>query len=180
MGQVRVLKSHLEGKWGMPIRAASAVIPWMMEYSAYLLNRFEVGHDGKTAYERCTGKKAKSPGVAFGEGVLWRRKPIGGALGKLSIMWEDGVFLGVKGRIGEIIVADGKGVWKTRTVQRKPEEQRWRPENAQLVVGVPWRVREEDEKQDGEALEVIKVPGDIRERRELKGNPTWCPDAQRS
>ena len=50
-----------------------------MEYASHLLNRYEVGHDGKTAYERCKGKPAKNMGVEFGEGVLWRRKPVGGA-----------------------------------------------------------------------------------------------------
>ena len=44
--------------------------------------------------------------MAFGEGVLWRRKPVGGALGKLSVMWDDGMFLGVKGKTGEYIIGD--------------------------------------------------------------------------
>ena len=111
-GQVRVLKSALEARWGVKIPAASAIIPWLMEYAAHLLNRFEVGHDGKTSFERCTGKKARSAGIEFGEGVLWRRKPVGGALGKLTSMWGEGVFLGVKGKTGEFIVGDSEGVWR--------------------------------------------------------------------
>ena len=39
-------------------------------------------------------------------------------------MWEDGIFLGVKGTTGEIIVGDKKGVWRTRTVRRKTVEER--------------------------------------------------------
>ena len=156
-GQVRVLKSALEERWKVKVPAASAVIPWLMEYAAYLLNRFEVGHDGRTAYERCKGKTAKCAGIEFGEGVLWRRKPVGGALGKLSVMWEDGVFLGVKGRTGEYVIGDAKGVWKTRTIQRKPMEERWSAENAEKVKWVPWKVNEADEKEDGEMLEVIRM-----------------------
>ena len=34
-------------------------------------------------------------------------------------MWEDGIFLGVKGTTGEIIVGDKKGVRRTRTVRMK-------------------------------------------------------------
>ena len=113
--------------------AASAVIPWLMEYAAHLLNRFEVGHDSKTAYERCKGKRARCAGIEFGEAVLWRRKPVGGALGKLSVMWGDGVFLGVKGKTGEFIIGDSAGVWKTRTVQRKPIGERWNAGSAEMV-----------------------------------------------
>ena len=156
--QVRVLKSDLETRWGVAIPAASAAIPWMMEWAAFLLNRYEVGHDGKTAYERCKGKPARTPGIAFGEAVLWRRKLVGGALGKLTSLWEEGVFLGIKGRTGELVVGDARGVWKTRTVQRRPYEERWRAASAAMIVGVPWRTSAEDEKQDGEQLEIIQVP----------------------
>jgi len=170
-GQVRVLKDALEARWKVKIKAADAVIPWLMEWSAYLLNRFEVGHDGKTAYERCAGKKAKSLGLEFGEAVLWRKKPVGGALGKLSVMWSDGVFLGIKGRTGECIIGDANGVWKTRTVQRKPETERWRSGNSQLVKFVPWKVSNDDEKADGETYDVIRpadgfAPGDVFARPE--------------
>ena len=96
-------------------------------------DRFEVGHDRKTAYERCKGKKANNMGIEFGEGVLWRRKPVGGAMAKLTVLWEEGVFLGVKGRTGEFIVGDSKGVWKTRTIQRTPTTSRWAQSNAELV-----------------------------------------------
>ncbi len=51
----------------------------------------------ENAYERSMGKVAKLKGVEFGEGVLWERRREGGPLGKLTCMWEDGVFLGVKG-----------------------------------------------------------------------------------
>ena len=37
------------------------------------------------------------------------------------------MFLGVVGKSGEWIVGDAKGVWKTRTVHRKPHGERWDP-----------------------------------------------------
>jgi hypothetical protein len=42
-----------------------------MEWAALVLNRYEVGKDGKTPYERCKGKKATTMGLEFGEAVLW-------------------------------------------------------------------------------------------------------------
>ena len=65
---------------GRKIPTGHAIMPWIIEYAAFLINRFEVGRDGKTAYERCKRKTAKTLGIEFGEAVLWRRRPVGGAL----------------------------------------------------------------------------------------------------
>ena len=132
----------------------------------------EVSHDGKTAYERCKGKSAKVLGIEFGEAVMWKRKPSGGGLGKLQSMWDDGVFLGIKGTTGEFIVGDGLGIRRTRTVQRRPAEQRWDADNLKLVAGVPWRHSDEDPKMDGEAMQMRPLTEqekkDIEERREWR------------
>ena len=142
------------------------------------LNRGEVGHDGKTAYERLKGKPSNIPGVEFGETVMWKRRPVGGPLGKLSIMWEEGVYLGIKGTTSEIIIGAGKGIYKTRSIKRKPEEEKWNVLNIRGgVFGLPWektesnlrdnleqvRVREftEEEKrilEEKKATEVPKAP----------------------
>ena len=122
----------------------------MVEYATHILNRFEVSQDGKTAYERCKGKAAKVSGLEFGEAVLWKRKRVGGALGKLTSLWGDGVFLGAKGKSGEFIVGDAKGSWRTRTIQRKPVVERWSITSADMVVSVPWNQNPADNsKADG-------------------------------
>ena len=69
-------------------------------------------------------------------------------------MWDDGVYLGVRGKSGELIVGNRNGVWKTRTIRRKPSEDRWTQRAAELVVGVPWRTSDDDPKIDGERREV--------------------------
>ena len=80
----------LEDWWKVKILVDHPILCYLIEYAAYLLNRFEVGRRGKASYERCRGKKAKTLGIEFGEAIHWKRKPIGGALDKLSAMWEDG------------------------------------------------------------------------------------------
>ena len=77
----------------MRIPARHPVMPWLVEWAAVVLNRYEVGKDGRTAYERRKGTPAKTFGLEFGEAVLWKRKPTGGHLGKLMCLWEDGAFL---------------------------------------------------------------------------------------
>ena len=101
------------------------------------MNRAEVGHDGRTPYERLKGKKARLPGMEFGEAVMWKRRPLGGPLGKLSCFWSDGIYLEVKGSTGEYIVWDGAVVWKTQMVSWKMESERWNNDTIKLVV--PWK-----------------------------------------
>jgi len=91
-GQIRVLKDALEDRWKREIAAVECIVPWIVEWSAHVLNRFEVGKDGRTPFERCKGKRAKHLGIEFGEAVLWRKKPPGGALGKLSVAWSNVFF----------------------------------------------------------------------------------------
>ena len=91
-GQIRVRKDGHESRWKRERAAVECITPWLIERAALVLNMFEVGKDGRTAYERCKGKKAKHLGIKFGEAVLWRRKPSGGALEKLSVAWSNGVF----------------------------------------------------------------------------------------
>ena len=83
-------------------------------------------------------KKARCAGVEFGEGAPWRRKPVGGGLGKLVMMWEVGVFLGVTGRTGECVAGGEEGVWETRAIQRKPTWKTWKVENVGLAKWALW------------------------------------------
>ena len=144
-GQMRVMRSALESRRGVVLEVNHAVWPWLVEYASYLLNRHEVGKDGYTAYERCKGKRAQVRGVEFGEAVMWKRRPRGTGQGKLSCLWEDVVFLGVKSNHKKFIIGDGKQVRRTPTIQRKTEKMRWDKNNISMVAGVPWKNEEEEE-----------------------------------
>jgi len=92
-------------------------------------------------------------------------------------MWEEGVFLGVKGSTGEIIVGNEKGVWVTRTVRRKPEEERWDRTNIEKIVGVPWKNNEQDANADGDGMrgEVKIMDKEYRERMEAEEEHVAMP-----
>ena len=72
-GQIRVLKDALETRLSTKIPAQHNIIAWMVEFAAVLVNRYEVGHDGKTSYERLRGKSSKLLGLEFGELLNFRR-----------------------------------------------------------------------------------------------------------
>ena len=105
-GMVRTMRSAAEDRWGGKMALEHPIWAWLVEYAAFLWTRYSVAKDGKTAYERLKGKRAKAHGIEFGEGVLWKRRRAGGPLGKLACMWEDGVYLGVR-------AAQGRSWWET-------------------------------------------------------------------
>ena len=69
-GAIRTMRSALEERIAGKLDVDDSIWPWITEYASYLLNRLEVGKDGKTAYERSKGKSAKVTGIEFGEAVL--------------------------------------------------------------------------------------------------------------
>ena len=91
--QVRGLKLALKKRLGFEMPRRHSASPWLVEYdAAFLLNWYEVGHDGKAAHEPLKGKRAKILRIEFGEGVHRGMKLAEGALGKLDSLWNDGVF----------------------------------------------------------------------------------------
>ena len=60
--------------------------------------------------------------------------------------------LGIKATTGEVTVGNRTGVSLTRTVRRKTDQERWERSNMEMIVEVPWRKKEDDEKMDGERL----------------------------
>ena len=72
--QNNTLKSQLDERYGARIDTRHPILPWLCDYSMHVLNRMEVSKDGKTAYERCKGKRAKVLGLEFGEKVLWKHR----------------------------------------------------------------------------------------------------------
>ena len=83
-GQLRTISDALQHRLHIDIPSDHAVIAWMVEYSSVLLNKYEVGRNGKTAYERLRGRKSKMLGVEFGELVHFRRTPLGDRKDKLD------------------------------------------------------------------------------------------------
>ena len=71
-GLIRTLKCACEDRWGVRLQPGDKAVIFMAEYAGYLLNKLDVGKDGKTAWERSRGKRGTVMAVEFGEKVLWR------------------------------------------------------------------------------------------------------------
>ena len=56
-GQLRVIKLALEKRYKVELPVQHPLLAWAVEYAGVMLNRCEVGHDGRTAYERLKAKR---------------------------------------------------------------------------------------------------------------------------
>ena len=75
-----------------------------------MVNRKNVGTDGKVAYERIKGKKPTMMGIEFGEKVLYKIK-LGQRLEKINSRWDFGIFVGVRRKSNEMWIATRDGTY---------------------------------------------------------------------
>ena len=119
------MKSALGDHLGTDIRAPSNILPWLIEYASVLINRYEMGANGKTGFERVRGKPSKMLGVEFGEKPNFRRVPLPGRLGRLDSLCHQGLLVGYKFTSGNILLSTTR-VLSERVRGRLPVEERWR------------------------------------------------------
>ena len=87
--QARTIKLAFESHTKAKVPSDHNIVPWIIEYAGVLLNRYSVGEDGKTGYERLNGKVASMPGLEVGERVQWRGNVLAnGRKHKLDSGWS--------------------------------------------------------------------------------------------
>ena len=161
-GQVRAILLALEDKLGAKVAAEEPIVTYIPDHAMYLINRLEVGKDGKTAYERVKGKVASVLGLEFGEKVLFMKAAKGKLMAKLRSKWDYGIFVGVRPRSNEIWVATAEKTWKVRSVRRLPEDVRWSWDTVRWVRRTMWNRFQGDEKADGDIPEgkAVEIQGE--------------------
>ena len=155
--QVRVMRDALGSRIGATIPEDHPILHWVVEYASVLLNRFEVGHDGKTAYERLRGKKSSMNGIEFGELVHYRRTNWNSRKGKLDIPWYMGTYVGYRTNSGEMIIADEDGIHRTRSMKKLPREQRWQETILNQIKDTPMTMKNCKTKEDQEEKETQRT-----------------------
>jgi hypothetical protein len=112
----RALRSTIEEKLGWRIPIGHPIVSWLIRHCSWLLNRYSVGHDGKTPYERAKGRAYKGELCELFEVVLWR--DIDKAEHKFEARFNVGVWLGKATRSGDHLIFDNE-VHRCRAVQRR-------------------------------------------------------------
>ena len=112
-GQLRVLKHHFEDDVQKYVPPDSVLLTWLIPWVNESINKFKVGEDGKTCYERITGHRCKHPVYGFGESVIWQIPP--DDRDTLNGEFRDGIFLGVIWRTTELLIGTPEGIFKCNT-----------------------------------------------------------------
>ena len=69
--QVRTLKMSTEARLKGRLPSNHAVMAWLVEHAAYMLNRCKLDTDGRTAYGSLHGKESNARLCEFAERILW-------------------------------------------------------------------------------------------------------------
>ena len=132
----RTIKAALEIKLKQRLPSAHPVTAWIVEHAAWLLNKFHLGADARTAYGRLHGREGRERICEFGEVVMWYVPKKMRA--KLDQRWRYGVFLGralssdqnfIGLRSGEVICA--------RAMVRVVPNVRWSAERISMIKVLP-------------------------------------------
>ena len=59
--QARTVKAALEHRMGTRIPPDARILCWLVEFAAHLMNRCDIGSDGKTPLQRLLGQKDNTP-----------------------------------------------------------------------------------------------------------------------
>ena len=165
-GEIRALFLGLQERLGRKLDGRERIVAFIPEYGAYLLNRLHQGMDGKVSYERSKGKRPRVVGLEFGEKVMYgiQRKNV---KAQLETRWAYGIFVGMKPRSNEFLVATKTGIHHVRSVKRIPLEERWGEDCVSWVVRAPWHRYKGAEDADGDVPE--GVPVEERRQQEVGG-----------
>ena len=130
--QVRTLKAAFELRFKMVLTNTHPVMAWLFEHAVFLLNKFQLGTDGRTGWGRLHGKETRDRICEFGECVLWYvPKKL---RTKLDLRWRYGVFMGRSASTDQNFIGIHDGtIVGARAMVRLVSAKRW---NTQLVTNI--------------------------------------------
>ena len=189
---VRTHKLALEKKLQKRVPSTHPVMTWLVEHAADILNKFQVGVDGRTAYERSRGKKYKGEMYHFGRKVF-HMHPGKHSGGSMKSRWSTGIFLGKMHKSDEAMVyTDDHKLVKARSIKLLPESESWDADAIQSIKTARWKAQmEEGEKplEEDDSIEKDvkddmareKIPRDFhirKEHLEKFGFSAGCPSCK--
>ena len=139
-GLFRTTELCLEARVQKVIPVNHALVPWILEHAALLLNTMVRGQDGATPWARARGRPFRQQLVGIGESVLYKfpaKGPRSDPMGNMGPKWGEGIFLGYNRDSNTFVVSSDEGVVTTRTLSRKPLDQRWDADGLSAVKSAP-------------------------------------------
>ncbi|CAK0901850.1 unnamed protein product [Prorocentrum cordatum] len=135
----RTCVAVIEDKYKTKVTSQSVSLPWLVRHSAYIITRFVLKSECRSAWATIRGKEFTSRLAGVGETVDF--KLIRKDQSKLDPRWASGVFLGRRGESEEVVMGTARGKEFTRSFKRRAESERWIQEEFRTFIGVPWNPR---------------------------------------
>ena len=136
--QIKTMFASLQDRYKREIPEDHNCMAWLITHAAACINRYSIGEDGKTAYQRIRMKRFRRDVAEFGE-CIWYLRANSKDEKSLRSRWHNGIFLGIIDRSNEILVGTDKGVIKCISFIRKGSYgERWNWEQFSKFVGTPW------------------------------------------
>ena len=130
----------LERRLGRKLDGKDPVLTWIPTFSGDVMARHRKGKDGKTPYERETGRKWAKGGLEFGEKVFIKEAKE--RAGRPKRDWEPRMiavrYVGHHARTGAVIGLTSQGVRVGQVAKRLPAAERWSTEGWEDLRGLPW------------------------------------------
>ncbi|CAJ1331146.1 unnamed protein product, partial [Effrenium voratum] len=141
-GQARTMRSALEASYQCVFGPRHPAFAWLIGYAGTLWSRFQRGVDGRTGYERSTGKQWRQRLPQFGECIWYQPlKESGTRKKKFEGKFDDGVFLGIQENSLLKWIGTPEGVTRAWSVKLRPESEKWNLEEFNSFVGLPWHLK---------------------------------------
>ncbi len=139
--EVRAIKLGLESRIGKEVSMLLPVMEWIIRHAPSVINRVQLGVDGRTSYYRIHHRDFSGKFFEFGEQVLIKpKRKIAKQEKRVSMKekWLDGTWLGWDDRTGEHLVAIPSGpVVRVRSVRPVAEGSRWSAEAVEKIIATP-------------------------------------------
>ena len=144
-GQFRTMRICLQERIGKELPVHHALVSWLLEHTAMIMNAGIRGEDGLTPWSRARGRSFAHKLFGFAEQVH-ARKPTKGpqhqAEGNLAARSVACTFLGYckSSNAYKIVTADGVFA-QSRSLARRPIQERWSPDILENIRCTPWDLR---------------------------------------
>ncbi|CAK0904033.1 unnamed protein product, partial [Prorocentrum cordatum] len=159
--QMRATRLALEQKLGHKLNESDPMLSWIAGFAADTIAKHRRGSDGKTPYERETGRKWKKPSIQFGEKIAFKvaRERVGRPKRDWEPVTVDARYIGHHARTGAVLGLSSDGVVQGIAFARLPAAERWSCAGWDQLRRVPWDVQApRDAAPEGGAEPAAAVP----------------------
>eukprot|EP00971_Amphidinium_carterae_P348914 6490741-Amphidinium_carterae.1 len=158
--QIRTMRLAVEIRYPIEVTPGHVLAPWLVKHAAFLLDVCQLKPDGRTSFERRTGKPYKHELYEFSECLLY--KVTSEKRGKMEPRWEVGLYVGRVTGSHEAVLLTPDGVARAHALRRQEQARQFELEFLSACKGSPWNP---SGKENGEALLAGPSYASKREKR---------------